>query len=80
MSVIPRLLCPSRVPVGVEEEGASSYYIFYLPTLARMLLMRLLWWILESTHMGGFRRLAAVTSLMPASLSCPKTTNGSVMR
>mmetsp|Transcript_23945 Transcript_23945/g.74566 ORF Transcript_23945/g.74566 Transcript_23945/m.74566 type:complete len:224 (+) Transcript_23945:218-889(+) len=48
---------------------ASAAFAWLACIFGRMLLIRLLWWIFESTHWGGLRRLAAVMSETPASLS-----------
>ena len=43
----------------------SSTPATFASILARMLLIRLLWWIFESTHCGGLRRMAEVIKRMP---------------
>ena len=46
--------------------SASSTPARFASIFARMLLIRLLWWIFESTHWGLLRRTAAVINRMPA--------------
>mmetsp|Transcript_109177 Transcript_109177/g.189174 ORF Transcript_109177/g.189174 Transcript_109177/m.189174 type:complete len:316 (+) Transcript_109177:428-1375(+) len=54
---------PSRSSMSASSAPAWSAWI-----LARILLMMLLWWILESRHEGVFRRMAEVISRSPAAL------------